>query len=117
MAAPPRAHEPACADLARGMRPCMAGARIRCGMLAAVRRAVTGALAALLVVVVAAGCTGRSPDPPGAAAASRPHPTTLAGYYAQALAWTPCDKGFRCARLYVPVYYARPAGPEHLLHV
>jgi pimeloyl-ACP methyl ester carboxylesterase len=95
----------------------MAGARIRCGMLAAVRRAVTGALAALLVVVVAAGCTGSSPDPPGAAAASRPHPTTLAGYYAQALAWTPCDKGFRCARLYVPFDYARPAGPAFSLPV
>jgi pimeloyl-ACP methyl ester carboxylesterase len=95
----------------------MAGARIRCGMLAAVRRAVTGALAALLVVVVAAGCTGSSSDPPGAAAASRPHPTTLAGYYAQALAWTPCDKGFQCARLYVPFDYARPAGPAFSLPV
>ncbi|HEY6791144.1 MAG TPA: alpha/beta hydrolase [Trebonia sp.] len=69
------------------------------------------------VVVVAAGCTGSSPDPAGAAAASRPHPTTLAGYYAQTLAWAPCDKGFQCARLYVPFDYARPAGPAFSLPV
>jgi pimeloyl-ACP methyl ester carboxylesterase len=92
-------------------------------MAAAVRamvRAAAGALAALLVVGAAAGCTGSSPDPAAsgaAAAASRPHPTTLAGYYAQRLAWTPCDKGFQCARLYVPFDYARPAGPAFSLPV
>jgi pimeloyl-ACP methyl ester carboxylesterase len=76
-------------------------------------------IVAAAVVVVAAGCTGSSPDPAGAAAAPgpRPHPTTLAGYYAQTLAWAPCDKGFQCARLYVPFDYARPAGPAFSLPV
>ena len=87
----------------------MAGARIRCGMLAAVRRAVTGALAALLVAVVAAGCTGLAgPARRGGRVQAAPHDPGRR--YAQALAWTPCDKGFRCARLYVPFDYARPAG-------
>src|SRR5258708_4565032 len=98
------------------MRPCMAGARVRWAAIAATMRAAAGVLVALLVVV-AAGCTGSSPDPSGAAAASRPHPTTLAGYYAQTLAWAPCDKGFQCARLYVPFDYARPAGPAFSLPV
>ena len=41
-------------------------------------------------------------EPPG------PPPTTLAGYYAQKLAWQSCDKGFQCARLLVPFDYHRP---------
>jgi pimeloyl-ACP methyl ester carboxylesterase len=34
-------------------------------------------------------------------------PTTLAGYYAQRLRWTPCDNGFQCTRLVVPFDYSR----------
>jgi pimeloyl-ACP methyl ester carboxylesterase len=95
-------------------------------------RAAAGALAALLAVAAAAGCTGNSPPRPGAtsAASSAPasvgpagvspsgaHPTTIAGYYAQTLAWTPCNKYFQCARLSVPFDYARPAGPAFSLPV
>ena len=40
------------------------------------------------------------------AATPRPSPA----YYAQSLAWAPCDKGFQCARLSVPFDYAHPAG-------
>lgn len=38
-----------------------------------------------------------------------PAPVTLAGFYAQKLRWQPCDNGFRCARLFVPFDYRRPA--------
>ena len=99
----------------------MAGARSRRGTIAAMVRAVAGTLAALLVVAAAAGCTVNSGAtalaPEGAAVAAGPHPTTLAGYYAQTLAWTPCDKGFQCARLSVPFDYARPAGAAFSLPV
>jgi pimeloyl-ACP methyl ester carboxylesterase len=95
-------------------------------------RAAAGVLAALLVVLSVAGCTATYRPPPattspatGAAPGSAPsgqppagaHPTTIAGYYAQSLAWTPCDKGFQCARLYVPFDYAHPAGPAFALPV
>jgi pimeloyl-ACP methyl ester carboxylesterase len=46
-----------------------------------------------------------------------PAPSTLAGYYAQRLAWRPCDNGFECARLLVPFDYARPAGRRFSLPV
>ena len=41
-------------------------------------------------------------------ASSSSAPSTLAGYYAQKLRWTPCDSGFQCARLLVPFDYGRP---------
>jgi len=41
-------------------------------------------------------------------ASAGPPPTTLAGYYAQALRWEPCDNGFQCASLLVPFDYSRP---------
>jgi pimeloyl-ACP methyl ester carboxylesterase len=44
-------------------------------------------------------------------------PTTLAGYYAQKLHWTPCDNGFQCARLLVPFDYGRPAWKRFSLPV
>ena len=44
-------------------------------------------------------------------------PTTLAGYYAQKLHWTPCDNGFQCARLLVPFDYSRPAWKRFSLPV
>ena len=44
-------------------------------------------------------------------------PTTLAGYYAQKLRWTPCNNGFQCARLLVPFDYSRPAWKRFSLPV
>jgi pimeloyl-ACP methyl ester carboxylesterase len=38
-----------------------------------------------------------------------PPPATRSGYYHQKLRWQPCDHGFQCARLLVPVDYQRPA--------
>ena len=111
----------------------MAGERTSGATVTAVRSvrsvlAVLAVLAALLVVAVMAGCTGRPAAPASsvqsqpaasgmAVPAQGPQPTTLAGYYAQRLAWVPCDKGFQCARLYVPMDYARPSGPAFSLPV
>jgi pimeloyl-ACP methyl ester carboxylesterase len=56
-----------------------------------------------------------SAGPPPAAQGGPP--TTLAGFYAQRLAWVPCDTHFQCARLYVPFDYAHPGGPAFSLPV
>jgi pimeloyl-ACP methyl ester carboxylesterase len=87
-------------------------------------RILAAALPALLVGLLAAGCSNSVPARPGtgiggqagasagAAAAGAgstgPPPSTLAGFYAQRLRWQPCDNGFRCARLLVPFDYSRP---------
>jgi pimeloyl-ACP methyl ester carboxylesterase len=80
---------------------------------------------ALLVGVLAAGCSAEAPVPGAPQQGSStptgisypdgpplgpagPPPVTLAGYDAQKLRWRPCDHGFRCARLLVPVDYRRP---------
>jgi pimeloyl-ACP methyl ester carboxylesterase len=84
--------------------------------------------AALVVVACAALIAGCSSGGTGSAAApsaashspaprhtvsiappAGPPPATMAGYYHQKLRWQPCDKGFQCARLLVPVDYQRPA--------
>ena len=68
--------------------------------------------AATALALLAAGCSGAAAGPK-----SVPPPSTLAGYYAQRLAWRPCDNGFECARLLVPFDYARPAGRRFSLPV
>jgi pimeloyl-ACP methyl ester carboxylesterase len=68
--------------------------------------------AAAALALLAAGCSGAATGPK-----SVPAPSTLAGYYAQRLAWRPCDNGFECARLLVPFDYARPAGRRFSLPV
>lgn len=79
--------------------------------------AVVGAL-----LVLASGCTAtddtrRHVDLDGRSAASRSAATTtaartgpLATFYDQRLRWSGCHQGFQCARLTVPVDYARPDG-------
>ena len=81
----------------------------------------------MVIAVLVSACTAGSPatsqPPPAAsstpagAAPAGPPPVTIAGYYAQRLSWQPCDKGFECARLYVPFDYSRPAGPRFSLPV
>lgn len=79
----------------------------------------------LAVVVTAAllgGCTSSTPPPAASPSASvsvpaspTPSATTsadpLAAYYGQHLSWSPCNSGFQCATLTVPLDYAAPAGP------
>ena len=84
------------------------------------------AVAALItaVVVVVAGCTGVNEARGSTGGASyrapanpSPAPVTMAGYYQQKLDWQACAGGFQCARLLVPVDYARPAGARFSLPV
>ena len=103
-------------------------------LLAVMTRAAAAALV-LVVAMCAAACTGPStstspsPGPRPATSAATPAsaappvapqglpPTTLAGFYAQHLTWTPCNSGFQCTRLYVPFDYAHPGGPAFSLPV
>jgi len=78
-----------------------------------VPRAVRAVTAATACLAALAACSSGSP----AHRASVPAPVTLAGYYAQRLHWTPCDDGFRCARLLVPFDYSRPAWKRFSLPV
>jgi pimeloyl-ACP methyl ester carboxylesterase len=68
-------------------------------------RLVPAALALTLLAATAAGCSAAAP-------AQQAEPATLGQYYAQRLDWQPCDNGFQCARLLVPLDYARP-GKSH----
>ena len=86
-----------------------------------------GAAAAVVIALLVSACTAGSPatsqpapaasSTPAGAAPAGPPPVTIAGYYAQRLSWQSCDKGFECARLYVPFDYSRPAGPRFSLSV
>jgi pimeloyl-ACP methyl ester carboxylesterase len=86
-----------------------------------------GAAVAVVIAVLVSACTAGSPatsqpapaasSTPAGVAPAGPPPVTIAGYYAQRLSWQPCDKGFECARLYVPFDYSRPAGPRFSLPV
>jgi pimeloyl-ACP methyl ester carboxylesterase len=76
---------------------------VRSGLLRHVALACSAAvLAACSVAPAASHPAARS------TASSSSAPSTLAGYYAQKLRWTPCDSGFQCARLLVPFDYGRP---------
>ena len=45
--------------------------------------------------ILLAGCSSSSSAP-------NDQPSTSPSYYAQHLAWQPCENGFQCARLLVP---------------
>ena len=60
--------------------------------------------------ILLAGCSSSSSVP-------NDQPSTSPAYYAQHLAWQPCESGFQCARLLVPFDYARPGGPRFSLPV
>ncbi|MFI9360423.1 alpha/beta hydrolase [Kitasatospora sp. NPDC053057] len=108
--------------------------RVRVRMRVRVRvRVAAAVLAAGLVAVSAAGCSGgptvASGEPgssdstdstgPGEASAATPLeplpaavPAALAPYYAQRPTWQPCDGGFECATFRVPMDYDRPGGGD-----
>ena len=78
----------------------------------------------MVIAVLVSACTAGSLETSqpaltesSAATPAGPPPVTIAGYYAQRLSWQPCDKGFECARLYVPFDYSRPAGPRFSLPI
>ncbi|MCC9307557.1 alpha/beta hydrolase [Kitasatospora sp. RB6PN24] len=86
-------------------------------------RTVTALLAAGLLL---AGCasdrsTHARPSTTGSPAAAAPAPlqplpaeapAELASYYGQRLDWQPCDNGFQCATVKVPLDYAHPAAGD-----
>ena len=85
-----------------------------------VRNGLLRRLALACGVAVLAGCSAAPAAGHQVARQSTPAvrtPTTLAGYYAQKLHWTPCDNGFQCARLLVPFDYSRPAWKRFSLPV
>lgn len=75
------------------------------------RRAVSGALAVLCVLLLA-GCglmpapdTTTTPDTDGV-------PSALLPYYGQSVVWKDCGDGFRCATVRAPEDWAAPGGPR-----
>ncbi len=79
------------------------------------RRLPAWLAAAVALAVLATGCSGSTAGFVGSAPSAAP--STLAGYYAQRLDWQPCDNGFECARLLVPLDYTRPGGRRFSLPV
>ncbi|MEU9256351.1 alpha/beta hydrolase [Streptomyces sp. NPDC048270] len=74
---------------------------------AALRRSAVGAL---VLGLVAAGCTGVSKRP-GAGSATPADGAGLRPFYEQKITWTACQGGgFACGRLKVPLDYAAPGG-------
>lgn len=77
----------------------------------------TLAAAASLGIVAALSVAGCTTDGGGAQATSTASPSVtttydpaLASFYTQKIAWAPCDDA-ECAKLTVPVDYAKPTGP------
>jgi pimeloyl-ACP methyl ester carboxylesterase len=83
-------------------------------------RRLRGGAIALAVALAVSGCSGSADVRPDAdrpsettrSASPTRAPTTgpLASFYDQNLRWRDCSGGFECARLEVPLDYARPAG-------
>ena len=85
-----------------------------------------GVLLSTVVALLLTGCSGGSTSSsrdssspsPGDSSASAPSsaPSSAGGkaslqqYYGQQLTWTPCEGTFTCARLRVPLDYAKPRG-------
>src|SRR5688500_15640256 len=69
----------------------------------------------LLGGLLAVGCTGGKEPTPGQAGGS-PSPTAtvdaaaLRPFYEQQIAWATCEGGFQCAKVRVPLDYAKPDG-------
>jgi pimeloyl-ACP methyl ester carboxylesterase len=81
-----------------------------------VRIRTAGAFLAV-ATLLGAGCATQAPAPqtaptPSAPAAdaTTPPSAALAPYYTQKLTWTNCKDGFQCAKLQVPLDYAKPEG-------
>ena len=67
---------------------------------------IAALIAAAVLVVSGAGC-----------AAAAKAPTTLSGYYTQDLTLTNCGGGFKCAKVYAPINWSKPAAGSITLSV
>lgn len=76
------------------------------------------AAGALVLALTLASCSflgGGSPDPAPATAKADPSivasaPAGLDSFYSQEVVWEPCESGFQCAKVTVPVDYGNPDG-------
>ncbi|MCG5215455.1 alpha/beta hydrolase [Streptosporangium sp. KLBMP 9127] len=76
------------------------------------------AVAVLTVALTGTACVaqdGKAPQTPSKPSAvapdvTRPPTPGLAAYYSQKPAWTDCKDGFQCAKIDVPLDYAKPEG-------
>ena len=83
------------------------------------RRRLAGVVLGLVLGLFALTACSSAPAPPGPppagtatpAAPSSPSPSVGAAPPAPAPTFTPCDEGFQCADVRVPLDYANPAGP------
>ncbi|WP_336206324.1 alpha/beta hydrolase [Nonomuraea sp. LPB2021202275-12-8] len=69
-------------------------------------RRLIGVFTTLIMGLLTAGLVTAAP----ASAQTGGAPPGLGGFYAQRLAWSACGGGFQCAKLKVPVNYAKPKG-------
>lgn len=78
------------------------------------------AVGALILALTLASCSlfgGGNPDAAPATVKADPAivasaPAGLDSFYAQEVVWEPCENGFQCAKVTVPMDYAEPAGDE-----
>lgn len=73
------------------------------------------ALSAVVAALPLAACTASSQEHAAGFTLGKPGLTTgtapsLAKFYGQALSWTPCESGYQCTTLQVPLNYADPSG-------
>ncbi|MEU8250801.1 hypothetical protein [Nonomuraea sp. NPDC048916] len=71
-------------------------------------RRLLGLITPLIIGLLSAGFLGAGP----AAAQQTAGPSGLNAFYGQRLAWSACGGGFQCAKLKVPLDYAKPAGTK-----
>jgi pimeloyl-ACP methyl ester carboxylesterase len=77
------------------------------------RRALTtGAAAVVLLMLTGCGLLPQPTEPPGSgnAADSGPVDPALKSYYAQDVVWEDCEQQLQCAKIEVPMDYAKPDG-------
>jgi pimeloyl-ACP methyl ester carboxylesterase len=85
-------------------------------------RVVPALLALCLVAACSSGSEPAQPAPQSASPTADATDTAttdpaLAAFYDQQIHWQGCDHGFDCAKVRVPVNYAKPAGPSIALAV
>ncbi|PYI69883.1 alpha/beta hydrolase [Arthrobacter livingstonensis] len=86
------------------------------------RLSLTVAMAAVGALLLSS-CTALAPAPDATVISSADAavigdvPADLAGFYAQVVTWTACSGGFQCAKIEVPLDYAKPRGTSIKLAV
>lgn len=74
------------------------------------RRLLVGAC--LVALLAPAACTGASDGASGDGGATSGSDADLASYYGQRIEWRPCEGGFECGKVTVPLDYDNPGGTD-----